>query len=292
MKTTLKLLILGPFYYLGPRRILGIVLLAVMGLLTVLTQVGGVILWVCLPILAQVPVPGRVKRKMVQAAVFVILYLATISWIIPALASLNGRVPLPRATSQAVPLKPASPLFYLLARNYVTPPLLTVLERTAVSVAGEFPGTNVQYLDACFPFFKGFPMLPHLSHDDGKKVDLAFMYQDARTGRPLSNPPSWIGYGFYEQPRAGEVQPCQGVSSPLRWNFDRFQPLFASARMDPVRTKFLVETLSRNPGVQKILLEPHLKARMNIRSDKVRFQGCRAARHDDPIHVQLQMEKR
>ncbi len=287
MKTSLWLLLLGPFYYLGSRRKLGIGLLAVMGLLTVLTQVGGVILWVCLPILAQVPVPGRVKRKAVQAGVFGILYLAAILLVIPALASLNGRVPLPMAASQAVPLQPASALFYLLARNYVTPPLLNVLEWTTVAVVRQFPGTKVQYLDACFPFFNGFPMLPHLSHDDGKKVDLVFMYQDAQTGRPLSKPPSWIGYGAYEQPSAGEVQPCRGVTSPLRWNFDRLQPLFASARMDPVRTKVLVETLSREPAVQKILLEPHLKARMNIRSDKVRFQGCRAARHDDHMHVQL-----
>jgi hypothetical protein len=187
MKKTAGLLLLGPFYYLGSRKVFGAGLIAAVGMLTVLTQIG----------------------------------------------------------------------------------------------------TVVVYLDACFPFFNGFPMLPHLSHHDGQKADLAFMYQDARAGRPLSGPPSWFGYGAYEQPKAGEMQPCRGVSSPLRWDFDRLQPLFAFARMDPVRTKILVEALSRDPGVQKILLEPHLKARMDIRSDKVRFQGCRAARHDDHIHVQL-----
>ena len=36
-----------------------------------------------------------------------------------------------------------------------------------------------------------------------------------------------------------------------------------------------------------LLLEPHLKTRLKLEKyDKIRFQGCRAARHDDHIHVQ------
>jgi hypothetical protein len=287
MKKTAGLLLLGPFYYLGSRKVFGAGLIAAVGMLTVLTQIGGVVLWLCLPVLASVPVAAGAKRRAVQAGLFGIIYLAAVFWMVPALAPLSGRVPLPWTASPQVPLQPANPLFFLMARNYVTPSLYQALERTAVSVSRQSPGTVVVYLDACFPFFNGFPMLPHLSHHDGQKADLAFMYQDARAGRPLSGPPSWFGYGAYEQPKAGEMQPCRGVSSPLRWDFDRLQPLFAFARMDPVRTKILVEALSRDPGVQKILLEPHLKARMDIRSDKVRFQGCRAARHDDHIHVQL-----
>lgn len=39
------------------------------------------------------------------------------------------------------------------------------------------PQIRISYLDANFPFKDGFPLLPHLSHDDGRKVDIAFMYR-------------------------------------------------------------------------------------------------------------------
>ena len=38
----------------------------------------------------------------------------------------------------------------------------------------------------------------------------------------------------------------------------------------------------------KILLEPHLAHRLGVEGrPNIRFQGCRAARHDDHIHVQI-----
>jgi hypothetical protein len=38
--------------------------------------------------------------------------------------------------------------------------------------------------------------------------------------------------------------------------------------------------------VRRVFIEPHLKARLDLaRLSKVRFAGCRAARHDDHIHV-------
>jgi hypothetical protein len=65
------------------------------------------------------------------------------------------------------------------------------------------------------------------------------------------------------------------------------QAAFSSREMDPVRTRFLLAALAASPKIQKILIEPHLKIRLGIRSPKVRFQGCRAARHDDHIHAQV-----
>jgi len=40
-------------------------------------------------------------------------------------------------------------------------------------------------------------------------------------------------------------------------------------------------------GVAKILLEPHMVKRLGVASPLIRFQGCRAARHDDHIHVEV-----
>ncbi|MDP2604663.1 MAG: hypothetical protein Q8S00_19065, partial [Deltaproteobacteria bacterium] len=174
------------------------------------------------------------------------------------------------------------------ARNYVRPPVRQLLERVAISVSQQSPGTTVQYLDANFPFLNRFPLLPHLSHHDGRKVDLAFLYQATQTHQPLSSPPSPIGYWAYEQPTAHHPQPCRSVRSWLRWDFDWLQPVFAFAEIDRERTALVAQTLLNDAAVQKIFIEPHLKERLQLESSKVRFQGCRAARHDDHLHVQIQ----
>jgi hypothetical protein len=49
----------------------------------------------------------------------------------------------------------------------------------------------------------------------------------------------------------------------------------------------MAQTLLADPTVQKMLIEPHLKARLRLQSSKVRFQGCGAARHDDHVHVHI-----
>jgi hypothetical protein len=41
-------------------------------------------------------------------------------------------------------------------------------------------------------------------------------------------------------------------------------------------------------GLQKIFIEPHLKNALGIADSHIRFQGCRAARHDDHIHIQVE----
>ena len=35
------------------------------------------------------------------------------------------------------------------------------------------------------------------------------------------------------------------------------------------------------------LLEPHLKKRLRLEARRIQFQGCRAARHDDHMHIQM-----
>lgn len=95
--------------------------------------------------------------------------------------------------------------------------------------------------------------------------------------------PSPIGYfGFVQGPT---TCPDQWIS--LRWDFDWLQPFLPSHDLEPKRTARMIELLADERQVKKILLEPHLKDKLSLTSDKIRFQGYRAARHDDHIHVQL-----
>ena len=56
---------------------------------------------------------------------------------------------------------------------------------------------------------------------------------------------------------------------------------------DSTVTKELVNYFASKPVIGKIFIEPHLKTRLGLTSDKIRFHGCQAVRHDDHIHVQL-----
>ena len=58
-------------------------------------------------------------------------------------------------------------------------------------------------------------------------------------------------------------------------------------RFDEERTKALVLLFAANQSIGKIFIEPHLKQRLHLTSNKIRFHGCRAVRHDDHLHVQL-----
>lgn len=51
--------------------------------------------------------------------------------------------------------------------------------------------------------------------------------------------------------------------------------------------KTALRILSAEPRVMKIFVEPHLQRKLGAYDAKIRFQGCRAARHDDHIHFQL-----
>ena len=41
------------------------------------------------------------------------------------------------------------------------------------------------------------------------------------------------------------------------------------------------------PPIKRLLLEPYLEARWGLESDKIKFQGCQAARHDDHVAVEI-----
>ncbi len=260
--------------------------------LTVLTQIGGLVWLACLPVFCKFDdnVKSIGKQLAGKAGIFLVVYLSCVFAMVPFVAPLFGRVPLPMAHPQ---LKPLTIITVLLNRHYVRQPLREVALQTAGAMAAKFPGTITHYLDAGFPFLKGFPLLPHLSHNDGQKLDLAFFYQETATQEPVHTAPSPIGYGICEEPLPSEEDNAASCAKQGFWQYSILKQLMPQSnarlfRMDAQRTRAMLVILATHKKVGKLFIEPHLKHRMKLTAySKIRFQGCQAVRHDDHIHVQL-----
>lgn len=209
--------------------------------------------------------------------------------IIPSIAPIFGRTSLPIKGK----LKPLNLVTCLLNRHYVKPELKEQLLSVAEVMNRQFEETQTNYLDANFPFYEGFPLFPHLSHDDGKKVDLAFYYIDRQKGEMSDTAPSWIGYGIYDEPVEGEINYPERCAKQGFWQYSLLSYGVPTEEenlliVDTERTKALIVLLASDSLTSKIFLEPHLKARWNLNYDhKIRFHGCQAVRHDDHIHTQI-----
>jgi hypothetical protein len=210
--------------------------------------------------------------------------------IVPIIAKPLGRVPLPLTETNH--LRPLNILTCFLNRHYVKP----ALKQTAIEVAkqmhDQYPGTTINYLDANFPFIDKFPLIPHLSHNDGKKLDLSFCYRNAQTGEQTNECPSFIGYGICEEPLPKEKNTADYCSAKGYWQYSFLAKLLPQGKkkdlsFDSKRTKALVNLFSAQAPIGKIFIEPHLKTRLQLTSDKIRFHGCQAVRHDDHLHIQL-----
>lgn len=227
----------------------------------------------------------------VQFGSFVFIYLLFVFAIVPLIAKPLGRVPLPLFEHNHV--QPANTITFLLNRNYVRPEMKRIVYAVANKLNQEHPGTILNYLDANFPFVNKFPLFPHLSHNDGKKLDLSFLYKDSRTGVETDEVPSWIGYGICEEPKSGEVDRPDECERKGFWQYSALKEHLSQKSkkdftFDDTRTKLMITLFVKEINLGKILIEPHLKHRLNLTSNKIRLHGCNAVRHDDHIHVQLQ----
>jgi len=258
--------------------------------LTLLTQIGGMAYLGALALGRHWRGRRRFRRLAVMA-MFMVLY-AGLSLSASAIAPSFGRVPLPCHAKEDAELAVQSTLYCVLNRHYVTPELKQVVGDLAKHMAARFPGTRLNVLDANFPFFDGFPLLPHLSHSDGRKLDLAFFYKDRDSQAQIRETRSPIGYWAFEEPKSSVRGRCTGRSDilSLRWDMDWFQVFNQDYQLDERRTVAVLRWLvgeGAKRGVSKVFIEPHLAARLGVRSKFIRFQGCRAARHDDHIHFQI-----
>jgi len=261
-------------------------------LLTIVTQIGGVALivgWLLL-ILFGSSDASKCRRRLQFVGAFSLTYIVMTLFIVPPLAALWGRVPLPCSSAENH-YAAGNSLFCILNRNYVHVRLRSLLENLARHMNTVHPGTVTLDLDANFPFFDGFPLFPHLSHDDGRKLDIAYYYADATEKYLPGVLRSPIGYWGFEQPARGADAACPGSTwMSLRWDMNWLQPFMADVKLDVERTKEAVNWVAgagRNFSMEKMFMEPHMAQRLGVSSPFLKFQGCRAARHDDHIHVQI-----
>lgn len=261
-------------------------------LLSVLTQVGGLIFLLSLLLSTTFfkNFSGRWSKFLAKIFTFVALYLLFVFYIIPMIARPLGRVQLPLFKTRN--LQPAVALTFFLNRNYVRPQLQETAFKISEILNKEFPGTTVNYLDGNFPFMNGFPLLPHLSHHDGKKLDFSFSYTETRTTKFTNEVPSIIGYGVCEAPRSNEENMPETCAQKGYWQYNFLQRIIPQGNktkfgLDESRTKRLVELFAGETAITRVFIEPHLKTRLRLDNPKVLFHGCHAVRHDDHFHVQI-----
>ena len=255
-------------------------------LLTVITQIGGVIWMVTLGVTIFFPDSSFPKWRFTGC--FFILYSLSTICIIPFLAPLAGRVPLPVKGST---LEAKSVIYCFLNRHYLRSEARSILLQKASLLQANFPKTKLYYLDAGFPFGNGFPLFPHLSHNDGRKIDLCFFYKKSN-GERTNFKPARSGYGVFEGPKKEEQNMTDFCQSKgyIQYDYPKFLTLGKRDDLifDELRTREMLSLLVREKRVKKVFVEPHLKARLGMNKEtKIRFQGCKAVRHDDHIHVEF-----
>ena len=258
-----------------------VILIFLVLFLTVLTQIGGLILLLGLLIARTFGWHSFWKKLLLSSILYLIISLA----IIPQIAPIFGR----ESVIHTELITPATWLTVLLNRNYVRPSVNKLLLKTAKKI--EPKGIKILYLDANFPFWNGFPLLPHLSHNDGKKLDLALIYEN-KNGEIVPIKKSRTGYGVYVSPRQGEVDQTQKCKKAgyVQYDYSKYFSLGGVNRASVFSekgTKILVDALLENSEIQKIFIEPHLRSRLGLTDRRIRFHGCRAVRHDDHIHLQI-----
>lgn len=247
-------------------------------ILTVTTQIGGVIYIGCIYYFR--------RTRLRKYVVFLTVYLLCSLLIIPLIAPNFGR----EKISNNDLIKPQSLVYILANRNYVKPEINSMMEEVSINLNNEFPGLKLVYLDANFPFFDSFPLLPHLSHNDGKKLDISLIYE--KDGVVTTEKPSRSGYGVYEGPLPSEINQPEKCEIEGYWQYD-FPKYLSLGRINgdiifsEKGTKYLIQQLLKQPEISKIFIEPHLKTRLDLSNPKVRYHGCRAVRHDDHIHIQI-----
>ncbi len=249
----------------------------------VLTQLGGFIAWAASGLIGIYS--SNAARVFIVSMASVVLYIVCSIVIFPVVAKWANRIPL-NCYSSTSNIQPQSLIYCLANRHYVTDELAVAIQELSATLHQRLPGRVIRYLDAGFPLGSGFPMLPHLSHGDGRRLDLMFLYTD-NAGNPVKGNGLFLGYFSFVEPPESAVPQCQNTWLSLRWDFEWLQPLLSKPRFDVDGTRVLLETILENKRIQKVLLEPHLKKRLNNHSVKVRFQGCNAARHDDHMHIQF-----
>ena len=235
--------------------------------LTILTQVGGIVFLLSFFVhkLIERKFNQSFKRTIAKLLSFLLLYLLFVFVIAPIIAKPLGRVPLPMLETNHV--RPANVLTFFFCRNYVRPALRETVFEVANKMNVNYPGTVINYLDASFPFINKFPLPPHLSHNDGKKLDLSFFYKDSKTNVPRNDVPSPIGYGICEGPKMNEENMPMYCDRQGAWQYNLLTKIIDQSNaigfaFDAERTKVMVNNFGLQTAIARMYIEPHLKSRL------------------------------
>ena len=250
-------------------------------ILTAVTQIGGIVYLFSRLLIIKWKRSFRFK----SAFTFLSLYLISTLIIIPFIAPVFVREKIKNTDF----INPTNYTTVILNRNYVKPEINHLLQQVEKKLKGT--GIEIHYLDANFPFIDKFPLLPHLSHSDGKKLDLSLIYE-TKKGEISTKQKSISGYGVFENPKANEIDQIDICLNKGYFQYDYPKYVtFGSINKELVfsekGTKKLIQSILLQKQLGKIFIEPHLKKRLNLNNDKVRYHGCKAVRHDDHIHIQL-----
>ncbi len=255
----------------------------IFAILTVISQIGGIVY------LISIAVSKKIRYKMYGKSILIFssLYLLITFLIVPLIAPLFGR----QKINTNSHLRPAGYITVLLNRNYVTGETNKFLRDISNRLMCDKSEVQIRYLDACFPFIKGFPLLPHLSHNDGCKIDFSLVYED-ESGKIVNKGKSLSGYGIFEEAHEDEFNQCKDCMEKGYFQYDYPKYLTLGSinpdlRFSEKGTKELIEAILNHEKLRKLFIEPHLKRRLNLTDKRIRFHGCGAVRHDDHIHVQI-----
>jgi len=274
-------------------------------LLTILSQVGGIILllWLLIFRYFKAKLTKPWARRTINAFGFMVFYMIFNLLIIPFLAGLGGKARLPMSKSgNLVPVTYWTTIFM---RNYITEEGKEKLLKIADEFAQKHPGLKVKYMDCNYPFnlptptipkgyiskkeVETFPLteglIPHISHK-GNKADIAFVYND-ETGKPSNLTPTAIGYGSSVDPLPNEFdRPCY-CESKGEWQYSFMYHTIPKKNYQlNINISSLLVRLAKKKSIGKIIIEDHLKKRFELSSGYTHAE-CYSVRHDDHFHVQF-----
>jgi len=304
-------------------KIIGFIFLFI--LLTALSQIGGIILilWILIFRLFSKRFTNAWARRGVNTGGFVVFYLFCMFLIVPPLARIQDRVPLPISKSGA--LVPVTYWTAIFGRNYIKSEGRAKLETIAESFVKKHPELKVKYMDCNYPFrfigsdekhvVTGFPFLeglfPHFTHL-GDKADIALIYNDEE-GNPSNLTPTAIGYGSSVEPNKGEPGyvgpncPCKTKTVNQKNGLDgvpcvcdnkrtlgfiswysfmyRNVPQNEKIKLNVEKSAALIRMFT--PFDSKIILEAHLRERLKVLRTSFGLHPCKSVRHDDHFHVRM-----
>ena len=174
-----------------------------------------------------------------------------------------------------------NPKFWLEGRAYGREDVYRALLYAAGRVQRSHPGTYVAYMDVSARM--GGPIAKHLSHRDGKDVDILFFGRSEQGLEPRSISWNTVGYGLDYQ--------CDTRLNPAGWSFDAERGwAFLMALRDNGHAS--VDRIFVEPCVEEWLVEFGQSAKApseDIRwaIDTLRYAGPRAGDHLDHFHIRF-----